>query len=322
MTGYGNSRQDGQLEELLLMTEQMQEELDRKEQAIRKLKTQLDELLTLNERLNSENRAGNIQALKSDLKKTKELLQSEKEKTHTAQATIEECRDKQKQAEKERDYALTHQKKVEVPVEKPVLCERCKNCDQTAYQKAKDKYERQREKLAGRYKAKTAGYGTAMFLLAWYSLTTTIFQAVQSEVFISDCRMFFNKSWGFLQMAAGWVIHAGKTAAQISNGISNTTIAGIVYWLIMILIVGGCAAGAGALTVFAGIKIARLYKENFMDILTIMVTLASMAAVIFFGKWIKTMLAVNLLFILLLVQAIYIGIKCYVKGWREARGYY
>ena len=34
---------------------------------------------------------------------------------------IEECRDKQRQAEQERDYALSHQKKVEIPVEKPVL---------------------------------------------------------------------------------------------------------------------------------------------------------------------------------------------------------
>ena len=33
------------------------------------------------------------------------LLQSEKKKTHTAQAMIEECRDKQRQAEQERDYA-------------------------------------------------------------------------------------------------------------------------------------------------------------------------------------------------------------------------
>ena len=56
---------------------------------------QLDESLTLNERLNSENRAGNIQALKNDLRKTKELLQSEKEKTLTAKDMIEECRDKQ-----------------------------------------------------------------------------------------------------------------------------------------------------------------------------------------------------------------------------------
>ena len=95
----------------------MQEELDQKDRTIEKLKMQLDESLTLNERLNSENRAGNIQALKNDLRKTKELLQSEKKKTHTAQAMIEECRDKQRQAEQERDYALSHQKKVEIPVE-------------------------------------------------------------------------------------------------------------------------------------------------------------------------------------------------------------
>ena len=119
---------------------------------------QLDESLTLNERLNSENRAGNIQALKNDLRKTKELLQSEKKKTHTAQAMIEECRDKQRQAEQERDYALSHQKKVEIPVEKPVLYQKCGNCNLTAYLKAKEKYDTQREKLAGRYKTKTAMY--------------------------------------------------------------------------------------------------------------------------------------------------------------------
>ena len=50
-------------QELLLLTEQMQEELDQKDRTIRELKVQLDESLTLNERLNSENRAGNIQAL-------------------------------------------------------------------------------------------------------------------------------------------------------------------------------------------------------------------------------------------------------------------
>ena len=73
------------------MTEQMQDELDQKDQTIQELNRQLNESLTLNEKLNSENREGNIQALKNDLRKTKELLQSEKEKVHIAQNTIEEC---------------------------------------------------------------------------------------------------------------------------------------------------------------------------------------------------------------------------------------
>ena len=125
MTEYENSKSDDQLEELLMLTEQMQEELDQKDRTIRELKMQLDESLTLNEKLNSENKAGNIQALKNDLRKTKELLQSEKEKTHAAEIMTEECQDKLRQAEQERDYALSHQKKVEIPVEKPVLYQKC-----------------------------------------------------------------------------------------------------------------------------------------------------------------------------------------------------
>ena len=322
MTEYKNSKSDAKLEELLLLTEQMQEELDQKDRTIEELKVQLDESLTLNEKLNSENKAGNIQALKNDLRKTKELLQSEKEKTHTVQAMIEECRDKQRQAEQERDYALSHQKKVEIPVEKPVLYQKCGNCKQTAYLKAKEKYDMQREKLAGRYKTKTAMYEALMFLLIWYSVSTTLFQMIRSKIFISDCVVFFDIIATFIQTIAGWIILTGKNMAQISNGISNPVVAGIVYWLIRILICGGCLVGAGILVAFIEIKIAELYKKCCWDMITILVTLISLEIAIYFGDWIKTVLPINMLFLLLLVQLVYVGIRWYVKGWRETRGYY
>ena len=322
MNELRNSKSDDQLEELLLLTEQMQEELDQKDRTIRELKVQLDESLTLNERLNSENRAGNIQALKNDLRKTKELLQSEKEKTLTAKDMIEECRDKLRQAEQERDYALSHQKKVEIPVEKPVLYQKCGNCKQTAYLKAKERYDTQREKMAGRYKAKTAMYEALMFLLIWYSASTTLFQMIQSKVFVSDCGIFFDAIGTFTQTIAGWIALIGKNVAQISNGISNPVVAGIIYWMIRILISGGCLVGAGIFLAFIGIKIVGLYKKYCWDMITIMVILISMATAIYFGNWIKTALPINLLFLLLFVQLVYVGIRWYVKGWREARGYY
>ena len=322
MNELRNSKSDDQLEELLLLTEQMQEELDQKDRTIRELKMQLDESLTLNERLNSENRAGNIQALKNDLRKTKELLQSEKEKTHAAEIMTEECQDKLRQAEQERDYALSHQKKVEIPVEKPVLYQKCGNCNQTAYLKAKEKYDTQREKLAGRYKTKTVMYGALMFLLIWYSASTTLFQMIQSKVFISDCRIFFDAIGTFTQTIAGWIALIGKNVAQISNGISNPVIAGIIYWLIRILICGGCLVGVGILVAFIEIKIAGLYKKYCWDIITVLVILISIAIAIYFADWIRTILPVNLLFLLLLVQVIYVVIRWYVKGWRETRGYY
>ena len=322
MNELRNSKSDDQLEELLLLTEQMQEELDQKDRTIRELKMQLDESLTLNERLNSENRAGNIQALKNDLRKTKELLQREKEKTHAAEIMTEECQDKLRQAEQERDYALSHQKKVEIPVEKPVLYQKCGNCNLTAYLKAKEKYDTQREKLAGRYKTKTVMYEALMFLLIWYSASTTLFQMIQSKVFISDCRIFFDAIGTFTQTIAGWIALIGKNVAQISNGISNPVIAGIIYWLIRILICGGCLVGVGILVVFIEMKIAGLYKKYCWDIITVLVILISIAIAIYFADWIRTILPVNLLFLLLLVQVIYVVIRWYVKGWRETRGYY
>ena len=321
MNELRNSKSDDQLEELLLLTEQMQEELDQKDRTIRELKMQLDESLTLNERLNSENRAGNIQALKNDLRKTKELLQSEKEKTHAAEIMTEECQDKLRQAEQERDYALSHQKKVEIPVEKPVFYQKCGNCNQTAYLKAKERYDTQREKLAGRYKAKTVMYEALIFLLIWYSISTTLFQMIRSKIFISDCVVFFDTIATFTQTIAGWVVLAGKNVAQISDGISNPVVAGIINWLIRILICGGCLVGVGILLAFIEIKITGLYKKCCWDMITIMVILISMATAIYFGKWIKTTLPINLLFLLLFVQLVYVGIRWYVKGWRENRGY-
>ena len=322
MNELRNSKSDDQLEELLLLTEQMQEELDQKDRTIRELKVQLDESLTLNEKLNSENKTENIQALKNNLRKTKELLQSEKEKTNDAKIMTEECQDKLRQAEQERDYALSHQKKVEIPVEKPVLYQKCGNCNQTAYLKAKEKYDTQREKLAGRYKTKTAMYEALMFLLIWYSVSTTLFQMIRSKIFISDCVVFFDTIATFIQNIAGLTILAGKNVAQVSNGISNPVVAGIIYWMIRILISGGCLVGVGILLAFIEIKIAGLYKKYCWDMITIMVILVSMAIAIYFADWIRTILPVNLLFLLLLVQVIYVVIRWYVKGWRETRGYY
>ena len=255
------------------------------------------------------------------MRKTKELLQSEKEKTHAAEIMTEECQDKLRQAEQERDYALSHQKKVEIPVEKPVLYQKCGNCNLTAYLKAKERYDTQREKLAGRYKAKTAIYEALMFLLIWYSVSTTLFQMIRSKIFISDCVVFFDTIATFTQTIAGWVVLAGKNVAQISDGISNPVVTGIINWLIRILICGGCLVGVGILLAFIEIKIAGLYKKYCWDMITIMVILVSMAIAIYFGDWIKEVLPINLLFLLLFVQLVYVGIRWYVKGWRENRGY-
>ena len=329
MNDLRSSKQDERMEEMLEMLESMEKELTQKDSIIqqrdseiRTLQGQLNESLNLCEKLNSENKAENVQVLKNELKQTKELLQSEKEKKKRADSTIEECQDKLRQAEREKEYALTHQKKVEIPVEKPVLYERCRNCDRRAYQQAKERYEYQRNGLEKKYKAKIVGFDAMLVVLWWYAIVTTIFAAIRSEIFIGDFTAFVDTVWNGIYQSGKWIVNVGNALAQVGDRIPNETVAIVVHWLLLIIVIVGAAVAVGVLIVIAEKKVTKVYRENCWDVISIGVTVTSVALVVYFGDWIKAFVKLNLVVLLLLVQAVYVGIRMYVNGCKRARGYY
>ena len=312
----------GRVEELLAMTEQMQDELDQKDQTILELNRQLNRSLTLNEKLNSENRAENIEALRTKLKQTEEQLTSETDSRKRADAEVVAWKFKYEKAEQAKRYAQTHQKTVEVPVEKKVPYEKCDNCDRTAYQKAKEKCDNRKIQLEKKYKQMTTGYESLMFLLAWYSIATTLFTAILSPVFLNDCITFFGTiGKGVINLFREFVTGA-DSFGQLSNGISNSIVSGIVYWLIAAIVMGILFIITGFLIIGIGYQVGKIYRKYCWDIISIMVAIMSTAIVIYFGEWIKSVIPINLIVLLLLVYVVYIGIRCYVKDWREERGYY
>ena len=317
-----NSENVGQVEELLLMTEQMQDELDQKDETIMELNRQLSRLLTLNEKLNSENRAENIEALRTKLRQTEQQLTSETDSRKRADAEVVAWKFKYEKAEQAKRYAQTHQKTVDVPVEKKVPYEKCDNCDRTAYQKAKEKCDNRKIQLEKKYKNMTVGYESILFLLAWYSIASTLFAAILSPAFLNDCITFFDTiGKGIVSLLQEFVTGA-DSFGQLSNGISNSIVSGIVYWLIAAIVMGILFIITGFLIIGIGYQVGKIYRKYCWDIISIMVALMSIAIAIYFGEWIKSVLSINLILLLLLVQVIYIGIRCYVKDWREERGYY
>ena len=329
MNDLRSSKQDERMEEMLEMLESMEKELtqkdsiiQQKDSEIRTLQGQLNESLNLCEKLNSENRAENIQALKNELKQTKELLQSEKEKKKRADSTIEECQDKLRQAEREKEYALTHQKKVEIPVEKPVLYERCRNCDRRVYQQAKERYEHQRNGLERKYKAKIVGFDAMLVVLWWYASVTTIFAAMRSETFLSDLTAFVGTVRKGLCQSGKWIVDVGNALAQVGDKIPNETVAIVAHWLLFVIVIVGAAVVVGLLIVIAEKKVSKVYRENCWDMISVGVAVTSVALVVYFGDWIKGFVKLNLVVLLLLVQTVYVGIRVYVNGCKRARGYY
>ena len=109
---------------------------------------------------------------------------------------------------------------------------------------------------------------------------------------------------------------------QLSNGISNSIVSGIVYWLIATIVMGILFIITGWILVWSGYQVGKIYRKYCWDILSIIVAITSTAIVIYFGEWIKNAIPINLMVFLLLSHVIYIGIRCYVKGWMEERGYF
>ena len=109
---------------------------------------------------------------------------------------------------------------------------------------------------------------------------------------------------------------------QLSNGISNSIVSGIVYWLIATIVMGILFIITGWIIVWSGYQVGKIYRKYCWDILSIIVAITSTAIVIYFGEWIKNAIPINLMVFLLLSHVIYIGIRCYVKGWMEERGYF
>ena len=322
MSECRNLENVGQVEELLLMTEQMQDELDQKDQTIQELNRQLSESLTLNEKLNSENRAENIEALRTRLRQTEEQLTSETDSRKRADAEVAAWKFKYEKAEQAKRYAQTHQKTVEVSVEKKVPYEKCENCDRTAYQKAKEKCDNRKIQLEKKYKNMTATYESALFLLAWYSTATTLFNAIFSPVFFNDFIIFFGTiGKGIVNLFQEFVTGA-DSFGQLSNGISNSIFSGIVYWLIVVILMGTLFIITGLIIVWIGYQVVKIYRKYCWDIISIMMAIMSTAIVIYFGEWIKAVIPLNLIALLFLVHVVYIGIRCYVKDWREEQEYY
>lgn len=280
------SKNAEQLEELLLLTEEIQEELEQKDQLIVELKTQLNESLTLNEKLNKENRAGNIQALKNDLKLADRALRNEKEKLRSANVTIGECQDKIRCLTQQRDYARTHQKIVEIPVEKPVLYENVKPVTGQTIRMQKQNTKHKKSDLQDNIK-QNGNVPNNLVPSCMVFADNHSFQAVQSDVLLSDCKSFFHDAASFIQTFIGWTIEVGQSVAQISTKIPNPFIAGMVYWILLILIVGICVAGTGILAILIEIKVIELYREKCWDVITLLMILTSAAVIIYFGEAIK-----------------------------------
>ena len=98
---------------------------------------------------------------------------------------------------------------------------------------------------------------------------------------------------------------------QLSNGISNSIVSRIVYWLIATIVMGILFIITGWIIVWSGYQVGKIYRKYCWDILSIIVAITSTAIVIYFGEWIKNAIPINLMVLLSHVIYIYFRANIY-----------
>ena len=173
------------------------------------------------------------------------------------------------------------------------------------------------EKVAEeKYKKFRSSYFGIIIIVGIYAITVTLFTALKSKRCISDCKAIFE---AFLKVAMFYtdnLLKLSKSLSDVSTGIGQETISAIVYWIIFILILSVGAALPLVALFFVGKEIVRVYQRCCADEISVIVALISFAIVIFFAE----VMPVNVLLLFMGSHAIYILIRWYIHGYREARG--
>lgn len=324
-----SQKKDSQILEAISQAEEWKNRAEKSEIQIQKLLSEKQELVSTvaeqgkriaeqTEQIEKLNEADNVLKLNAELKKQNEKLKQDKlNAEQEAEATVSSVKREYEAKGRELDRRIG-----EAAKQSASLKSERQSISEDIEQRATAKYLDQKKELDRKFKAQTASYDSFLLGLLLYGVLTTVFTAVRSEAFVSDFKTFFMVIWQFIVNAFQLLLKGGQWASQLGDKIPQPVAAAVVHWLLLILVVGGIAAAVGV-GLFWGIKILLdFYKADYADIGSLAAALIALAVAVFFAEPIRDIVPINLILLLILVHAAYIGVRWYVTGWKRARGYY
>lgn len=323
------SKQSSTQESSLQLIEEQSQTIAELQQRVSELSSENSELMnelrsksemikSLNEKIGTLSESDKVLKQNAELKQLNEQLRKEQQATEQrAGAMVLSV--KEEYARKERQLAQTQaaadRARAEAEATRSQQAELVK-------EKAAQAYSSRKEALEREYQGKTLLYQTFLVGCLLYGLLTTVFTAVRSTRFRGDFIEFFTGLWSGVCWLSGAVWELGQAAAGLGDKIPQPVAAAAVHWLLPVLVVGGIAAAVGV-GLFWGIKLLLdFYKADYADIGSLAAALIALAVAVFFAEPIRDIVPINLILLLILVHAAYIGVRWYVTGWKRARGYY
>lgn len=328
-----NDSNDSKLEEMLTMLESLQAELEEKQKANFEALTNISKLSSENSTLRNElqKKSDKIVALNAKLK-DQSLVEGDRVRSEEAMAEARKARSEAEQiradlegkeeeldnreAEIERQESELSQ---EIEKEAEILTEGHRHELEAEYKRKEEHIwqmsQRRERATTDKYKKLTIMYQVEFTIVLFYAVIATALKVIATPEIMADAIQFFMNLWNTLVGFVVDVIGFGHTVAGISQLIPNPTVAGIVFWVLQILI-SAVAIGIVFLTIYSLIiTYVRYIKAKQFDRYTVIVAITVLAFTVFLAGVIKEIAPINLFALQISLFLIYSG----VRAWRMRR---
>ena len=164
---------------------------------------------------------------------------------------------------------------------------------------------------ADKYRKLTIKYQVEFTIVLFYAVIVTALKVISTPEIMTDAIQFFVNLWNALVGFVVSVIGFGHTVAGISQFIPNPTVAGIVFWVLQILI-SVIAIGIVFLTIYSLIiTYVRHMKAKQCDRYTVIVAITVLTFTVFLAGVIKGIAPVNLFALQISLFLAYSGIRAW-----------
>ena len=345
MNGYANSKKE---DELLKMLEEMQDELDSRDNTIANLERQLqtsvpsstvsalknkiqeqaDEIVSLNEHIGKLNSADLILKDNEKLKSENRRIAAEAEKV-VNNAKREIAAEKNRLGMRTLELQKAEQKAKE---QQSLLDDRIANQNDHIKKEAElmseksrkyytELYRRRSKKLDKEYEVKTAAHSTILYGTILYSIILTILSAVTSELFISDVKEFFSVLWEILSASVSDTKTTFTDIGKMCSNIDNPILQKIIYVILLVVII----VIMFIIAIIIGYLIysyIRWYREEIADYISLFMAFSVFAISTTLSEYIKEQLPINLILLNIIIHLTYTGFRNYHRECKKNRGYY
>ena len=336
-----NDLKDLKPDELLTMMESMQDQLEKQHTQLETLRTENYKALKTVSDLSSEN-----SMLTSELQKKSDTIVSQNKKLKD-QAIVEADLVKSEEAKRAGEKALREADAIKAILEgreaeldereaeikrkegdlvAEIETEAMKRVFDVRYklneeQKRKEEHIWQMSRLreqatADKYKKLTIRYQVEFTILLFYGVIVTALQAIATPKLVGGAIQFIAYWFQALVDFDANVIGFSHKVANISSLIPNPTAAGIVFWVLLILI-SVIVIGIVYLTIYSLIiTYVRYLKANQFDRYTVIAAITVLAFTVFLANVIKGIAPINLFAIQIGLFLAYSGVRALVVSRR------